>query len=176
MRVSPPHMHTGGGTLTILCFRLNTLIVTSKPRKGVVIMNKPLVFTFGAAVGAVAALLLSPNSGERNREIVADKVDYYTSHGEQVLQQTADTVRSKVRGVADTAGNADADDIREKINEARDRIAEQITRNSTVPKDVASDVSDVALDAAAGVSEAADTAADAAEATAKAAADAIKSK
>ena len=132
-------------------------------------MNKPLVFTFGAAVGAVAALLLSPNSGERNREIVADKVDYYTSHGEQVLQQTADTVRSKVRGVADTAGNADADDIREKINEARDRIAEQITRNSTVPKDVASDVS-------AGVSEAADTAADAAEATAKAAADAIKSK
>lgn len=89
------------------------------------------------------------------------KVDYYTSHGEQVLQQTADTVRSKVRGVADTAGNADADDIREKINEARDRIAEQITRNSTVPKDVASDVSDVALDAAAGVSEAADTAADA---------------
>ena len=64
-----------------------------------VIMNKPLVFTFGAAVGAVAALLLSPNSGERNREIVADKVDYYTSHGEQVLQQTADTVRSKVRGV-----------------------------------------------------------------------------
>ena len=84
-----------------------------------VIMNKPLVFTFGAAVGAVAALLLSPNSGERNREIVADKVDYYTSHGEQVLQQTADTVRSKVRGVADTAGNADADDIREKINEAR---------------------------------------------------------
>lgn len=53
-------------------------------------MNKPLVFTFGAAVGAVAALLLSPNSGERNREIVADKVDYYTSHGEQVLQQTAD--------------------------------------------------------------------------------------
>lgn len=141
-----------------------------------VIMNKPLIFTFGAAVGAVAALLLSPNSGERNREIVADKVDYYTSHGEQVLQQTADTVRSKVRGVADTAGNADADDIREKINEARDRIAEQITRNSTVPKDVASDVSDVALDAAAGVSEAADTAADAAEAAAKAAADAIKSK
>ena len=148
------------------------MTVASKPRKGVVIMNKPLVFTFGAAVGAVAALLLSPNSGERNREIVADKVDYYTAQGEQALQQTADTVRSKVRGVADVANNADADDIREKINEARDRIAEQITKNSSVPQSVASDVSDVALDAAAGVSEAADTAADAA----KAAADAIKSK
>lgn len=156
------------------------MIVTSNPRKGVVIMNKPLVFTLGAAVGAVAALLLSPNSGERNREIVADKVDYYTAHGEQVFQQTADTVRNKVRGVADVATNADADDIREKINEARDRIAEQITRNSSVPQDVAADVSDVAADAAESVSEAADTAADAAEgaakAAAKAAADAVKSK
>ncbi|PWL78300.1 MAG: hypothetical protein DBY20_08275 [Coriobacteriia bacterium] len=152
------------------------MIVTSNPRKGVVIMNKPLVFTLGAAVGAVAALLLSPNSGERNREIVADKVDYYTAHGEQVFQQTADTVRNKVRGVADVATNADADDIREKINEARDRIAEQITRNSSVPQDVAADVSDVAADAAESVSEAADTAADAAEGAAKAAADAVKSK
>ena len=141
-----------------------------------VIMNKPLVFTLGAAVGAVAALLLSPNSGERNREIVADKVDYYTAHGEQVFQQTADTVRNKVRGVADVATNADADDIREKINEARDRIAEQITRNSSVPQDVAADVSDVAADAAESVSEAADTAADAAEGAAKAAANAVKSK
>ena len=152
------------------------MIVTSNPRKGVVIMNKPLVFTLGAAVGAVAALLLSPNSGERNREIVADKVDYYTAHGEQVFQQTADTVRNKVRGVADVATNADADDIREKINEARDRIAEQITRNSSVPQDVAADVSDVAADASESVSEAADTAADAAEGAAKAAADAVKSK
>lgn len=152
------------------------MIVTSNPRKGVVIMNKPLVFTLGAAVGAVAALLLSPNSGERNREIVADKVDYYTAHGEQVFQQTADAVRNKVRGVADVATNADADDIREKINEARDRIAEQITRNSSVPQDVAADVSDVAADAAESVSEAADTAADAAEGAAKAAADAVKSK
>lgn len=152
------------------------MIVTSNPRKGVVIMNKPLVFTLGAAVGAVAALLLSPNSGERNREIVADKVDYYTAHGEQVFQQTADTVRNKVRGVADVATNADADDIREKINEARDRIAEQITRNSSVPQDVAADVSDVAADAAESVSEAADTAADAAEGAAKAAADAAISK
>ena len=115
-----------------------------------VIMNKPLVFTLGAAVGAVAALLLSPNSGERNREIVADKVDYYTAHGEQVFQQTADTVRNKVRGVADVATN--------------------------VPQDVAADVSDVAADAAESVSEAADTAADAAEGAAKAAANAVKSK
>ena len=87
-----------------------------------VIMNKPLVFTLGAAVGAVAALLLSPNSGERNREIVADKVDYYTAHGEQVLQQTADTVRSKVRGVADATNNAAADTAEGAAKAAADAI------------------------------------------------------
>lgn len=138
-------------------------------------MNKPLVFIFGAACGAIGALMLSPNSGERNRAIVADKVDYYTSQGEQVFQQTADTVRSKVRGVTDS-GSSDAADIREKINEARDRIAEQITRNSSNPQDVAADVSDVAENAADAVSEAADKAADTAEDAAKAAAEAVKSK
>ncbi len=108
-------------------------------------MNKPLVFVSGAAAGALAALLLSPNSGERNREIVADKIDYYSAHGEQVFQQTADNVRSKVRSVGEMP-NPGADDIREKINEARDRIAEQITRNSAA-QDVAADVSDVVEEA-----------------------------
>ena len=108
-------------------------------------MNKPVVFGIGALAGACAALLLSPNSGERNREIVADKIDYYSAHGEQLIQQTADNVRSKVGGASEPV-NVDADDIREKINEARDRIAEQITRNSS-PQDVAADVSDVADEA-----------------------------
>lgn len=138
-------------------------------------MNKLFVFTLGAGIGAVGALLLSPNSGERNREIVADKVDYYTAQGEQVFQQTADTVRNKVRGVTDS-GNSEADDIREKINEARDRIAEQITRNSAAPQDVAADVADVADAAANDVSAAAGKAADAAEDAANAAAKAVKSE
>lgn len=109
-------------------------------------MNKPFIFVFGAAAGAAAALMLSPNSGERNREIVADKVDYYSAHGEQIFQQAADTVRSKVGG-ADESVPPEADDIRQKINEARDRIAEQITRNSA-PQDVAADVADVVEEAA----------------------------
>ena len=109
-------------------------------------MNKPLVFITGAAMGAVAALLLSPNSGERNREIMADKIDRYSAHGEQALQQAADAVRSKM-GVSGAPVDADASDIRAKINEARDRIAEQITRSSSIPQDVAANVSD-AIDAA----------------------------
>lgn len=138
-------------------------------------MNKPVVFVFGAAVGAIAALLLSPNSGERNREIVADKVDYYTAHGEQVLQQATDAVRNKTRSIQE-ASNTEAADIRQKINEARDRIAEQITKNSNNPKDVAADVADVAENAAANVAVAANATADAVEDAANKAADAIKTK
>ncbi len=121
-------------------------------------MNKPVIFAVGAAAGATAALLLSPNSGERNREIVADKVDYYSAHGEQIIQQAADAVRSKVGGAEDTAAPA-ADDIRQKINEARDRIAEQITRNSA-PQDVDADVADVAEEVAEAVEEVAEEAAE----------------
>lgn len=120
-------------------------------------MNKPLVFLTGAAIGAVGALMLSPNSGERNREILADKVDYYTAQGEQVFQQTADSVIGKVRGAAEPA-NVSSDDIREKINEARDRIAEQIARNSAQDVDAqVADVTEAAKEAAA------DVAADAAD-------------
>lgn len=112
-------------------------------------MNKPLVFLTGAAIGAVGALMLSPNSGERNREILADKVDYYTAQGEQVFQQTADSVIGKVRGAAEPA-NVSSDDIREKINEARDRIAEQIARNSAQDVDAqVADVTEAAKEAAA---------------------------
>lgn len=116
-------------------------------------MNKPLVFLTGAAIGAVGALMLSPNSGERNREILADKVDYYTAQGEQVFQQTADSVIGKVRGAAEPV-NVSSDDIREKINEARDRIAEQIARNSAQDVDAqVADVTEAAKEAAADASD-----------------------
>lgn len=91
-------------------------------------MGKGTSFVIGAAVGAIAALLLTPNSGERNRELVAEKVDYYSAHGGEVFQNAAGTVRDKVRGAGDGATES-ADDIKRKINEARDRIAEQVTRN-----------------------------------------------
>lgn len=108
-------------------------------------MSKAVSFIAGAAVGAVAALMMSPNSGEENRRIVTEKAAYYTSHGDELFQQAADAVRDKVKG-APEAGAATADDIREKINAARDRIAEQVTRNQAAQQveQVEADVSDVA--------------------------------
>lgn len=118
------------------------LLVIRFEAKGVNIMSKAVSFIAGAAVGAVAALMLSPNSGEENRRIVAEKATYYSSHGDELFQQAADAVRDKVKGVPE-ASVATADDIREKINAARDRIAEQVTRNQAAQQ-VEADVSDVA--------------------------------
>lgn len=104
-------------------------------------------FVIGGAVGAVGALLLSPRSGEENRELVAEKVDYYTGHGEQIFHRAADSVRDTADGVVETAQPA-ADDIREKINEARDRIAEQVMRNREAAQTVDAEVVDAAAEAA----------------------------
>lgn len=121
-------------------------------------MNKGLVFIFGAAAGAAAGLLLSPNSGEKNRELVAEKAEYYTANSGEAFQRVADTVRTRVRDAGEDVKPA-ADEVRVKINEARDRIAEQITRNRAV-QDVEADVADVASDIADAAAEAGDDAAE----------------
>lgn len=109
-------------------------------------MNKGMAFIVGAAAGAVAALLLSPHSGERNREILAEKVEHCSESGEQLFRRAAETMRDRVRDTGQSV-RPTADDIREKINEARNRIAEQVTRNRGV-QDVEADVADVAEDIA----------------------------
>ena len=127
-------------------------------------------FALGGAIGAVAALMLSPRSGEENRELVAEKVDYYAGHSEQLFQRAADTVRDTADGVAENAAPA-ADDIRAKINEARDRIAEQVTRNRSeaqpvdaeVDDDVVEDAEEIAEDLADAAEEVEEEAAEEAE-------------
>ena len=109
-------------------------------------MNKGMTFIVGAAAGAVAALLFSPNTGERNREILAEKVDHYAANGDTLFRRAADNVRDYARNAGEAAKPA-ADEVREKINAARDRIAEQVTRNRTV-QNVEADVADVAEDIA----------------------------
>lgn len=114
-------------------------------------MGKGTTFVIGAAIGAAAALLFTPNTGARNREVVAEKFDYYTNHGSEAFQNAAGTVRDKVRGVEPNISES-ADDIKAKINEARDRIAEQVTRNRAA-QNVEAEVTDVSEGAAAPASE-----------------------
>ena len=111
-------------------------------------MGKGSSFVIGSAVGAtvgvLAALMLSPNSGEKNRELVAEKAGYYSEQGADIFRNAASNIREKINPAEET-GTPTADDIRAKINEARDRIAEQVARN-TAAKDVEADVADVAED------------------------------
>ena len=101
----------------------------------------------GALGGAIAALLLTPKNGEENRKLVADYANDVMNNaqgiGDQAYGVFQDGMRSateigggfvgSVKSAAETATNQvndKNDELRAKIEEARDRIAEQVKRNS----------------------------------------------
>ena len=98
-------------------------------------------FIAGAAVGAVAALLLAPRTGKETRALVAGKIDDAVDAAPQPIQDVADNVRNRAAAATDEVAPT-TDDIRAKINEARDRIAEQIARSQGA-EPVDADVVDV---------------------------------
>ena len=128
-------------------------------------MGKGSAFLVGGALGAVAALLLTPTTGQQNREKLVHAADTLAGQGQDFVNNAGDTFRNgadkvshRVQDIANNAGDnfrngvqsvADqaapvADDIRIKINEARDRIAEQVAQRRQKAKTVDSDVADVA--------------------------------
>ncbi|MGN0038748.1 MAG: YtxH domain-containing protein [Coriobacteriales bacterium] len=108
-------------------------------------------FILGAAAGAAAALLFAPRSGKETRRLLAEKV-------EDVADAAPEPIRSVAEPVIDAAASAygkasahveqspAADDIKAKIAEARDALAEQITRNHVSATTVEADVTDVPVD------------------------------
>ena len=124
----------------------------------------PFKFLIGAAIGAGAALLLSPKSGRENRQYLAEKVDVYVNSDQPGAQQIRDAVEkvkpvaadvsSKVKetidSVSETAKPA-TENVKEKINEARDKIAEQIVNGSSEAKTVQAEVEDAIESSAAQV-------------------------
>ena len=128
-------------------------------------MGKGSVFLIGGALGAAAALLLAPTTGQQNREKLVHAADTLAGQGQDFVNNAGDTFRNgadkvshRVHDIANNAGDnfrsgvqsvADqaapvTDDIRIKINEARDRIAEQVAQRRQKAKTVDSDVADVA--------------------------------
>ncbi len=122
-------------------------------------------FIAGGIVGAVAALLYAPRTGEQTRALVSEKVsavwgeatDFAESAGvnpASVYQSAAERGTSVFQGVASTAQDlaqnvqskvqsaavqasvveepaaVDNDDLREKIEAARERIAAQVVKNA----------------------------------------------
>lgn len=108
----------------------------------------------GALGGGIAALLLTPKTGEENRALVADYATNIAnnaqSYSDQVAASFQDGIKQastvggnfvgNVKSAVETAGtqfNDRNDELRAKIEAARDRIAQQVKKN--VEQDEAED-------------------------------------
>ena len=131
-------------------------------------MGKISSFITGAALGAVAALLFAPKSGEQTRAFVTEKAnavvgeakDFGAGVPDSLMdvvktaqtkgQEIASGATAKIKGAADqVSAPAPAqpdDDLRQKIEAARQRIAAQVMENAEASK---------AVEVAAGAEEAA---------------------
>ena len=123
-------------------------------------MGRISSFITGAAVGCIAALLLAPRTGEESRAFVAEKANAVvgeakdfaaglpgsaTSALSSLTKSATSLVKdapAKVQGVAKgqpaapKAAPADSDELREKIEAARKRIAAQVMENAEQAKAV----------------------------------------
>ena len=95
-------------------------------------------FVFGGAVGAVIALLYAPRSGEETRAIVADKAADLLGQGQTIYVQGRTKIKEGI-AAAQPVISKKSDELREKIENARTVIAEQVVKNAAVARDVISE-------------------------------------
>lgn len=136
-------------------------------------------FALGAGIGAIIALLYAPRAGVETRAMVSEKVDEYWGQGQELyargVDRATETYESAAGRVNERVSNFKpyvsdrSDELRDKIDVARERIAQEIDRNATSAHDI---ISDKIPSAASKVDEIAD----AAQEVAAKAADAISPK
>ncbi len=122
--------------------------------------NKLGTFLLGGLTGAVIALLYAPRSGKETRAIVTERVNEAWGEAQEIGSQAAGNVQQAYQGAAANAqdfyGVATArvheaadnikpvftqknDELREKIESARQRIASQVVKNMEESQEVAED-------------------------------------
>lgn len=139
-------------------------------------MGKFATFLIGGIVGAAAGLLLSPRTGAENRakvsEAINEKVNLEVPAGVQekagqFVEAAASTSQKVINTVVDNGSDAyknvvsrvnqnptvqafndNGDELRQKIDAARERIATQVAKNAEAARDAAVDKIPVAIDAA----------------------------
>lgn len=139
-------------------------------------MGKLSTFILGGVIGAAAGLLLSPRSGAENRallnEAVGDKcqlpagvqekagqfVDAAATTSTKVINTVVDGGQDAYKAVSARAQqltpdsvqalSSNGDELREKIDAARERIATQVAKNAEAVRDAAVDKVPAAVDAA----------------------------
>ncbi len=144
-------------------------------------MGKFTTFLIGGIVGAAAGLLLSPRTGAENRakvsEAINEKVNLEIPAGVQekagqFVEAAASTSQKVINTVVDNGSDAyknvvsrvnqnptvqafndNGDELRQKIDAARERIATQVAKNAEAAHDAAVDKIPVAIDAAQGAAQ-----------------------
>ena len=144
-------------------------------------MGKFTTFLIGGIVGAAAGLLLSPRTGAENRAKVSEafneKVNLEVPAGVQekagqFVEAAASTSQKVINTVVDNGSDAyknvvsrvnqnptvqafndNGDELRQKIDAARERIATQVAKNAEAARDAAVDKTPVAIDAAQGAAQ-----------------------
>lgn len=108
-------------------------------------MGKIGSFLLGGAIGAGVALLLAPRSGEESRALVAEKADEYWGKGQTLYGQGKVRVQEGVASVQPAVAQK-SDELRDKIENARTLIAEQVAKNAAAARDVINDKVPVAAE------------------------------
>jgi gas vesicle protein len=100
-------------------------------------------FVVGGLIGASAALLFAPRTGVETRSLVAEKIDTAWGQVGEACPQCKTAVESTVANAKDAVH---ADELREKIENARTVIAEQVAKNAQQARDAINDKVPVATD------------------------------
>ena len=116
-------------------------------------MGRISSFVTGAALGVIAALLLAPQTGEQTRALVAEKANAVTGEAKDFgagfpasaqdsIKSAQEKAASFTKGAAPAAPAASVadDELREKIEAARQRIAAQVAANAEATKAAAEEV------------------------------------
>ena len=101
-------------------------------------MRKFGFFLIGGVVGAGVALLFAPRTGEETRALVADKADEYWGKGQNWYGESKARIQEGVAGVQPVITRT-GDELREKIDNARTLIAEQVAKNAAAARDAIND-------------------------------------
>lgn len=110
-------------------------------------MGKVIPFITGAAIGALAALAFAPQAGDKTRALVAEKANAFMGEAKDfgagmpgAAQDAIATARDKgselLKGASGQAQADTNDELREKIEAARRRIAAQVMENAEQSKAV----------------------------------------
>jgi gas vesicle protein len=96
---------------------------------------KPVVtgLLIGGAIGAVAALLFAPRSGEETRAELRDKAMEYREKAMETVNDTVSQAKSKASELTDRAKDK-ADELRHRTKEMADKEYERVSQAAETGK------------------------------------------